>query len=209
VSTREAILEEARKQLNEKGVAATSAKRVAEALGISDGNLRYHFRTKEDLIQGLYEQLVERFNVQFAATENTIPNFQQYWQVTVYVFQQLDAYSFLMLDFAAIMRQYPKIHTHYRLLQKGRGEQLNALVEIWQDVGWLRTDLPKAQYDQLHILTNAFADYWVARAYILYEGPPEKRILVHAQSAFSIIVPYLTAEGLKEWEKVSQVMPEK
>ncbi|HAA10654.1 MAG TPA: hypothetical protein DCE41_02750 [Cytophagales bacterium] len=207
MSTREAILEEARKQLNENGVANTSAKRVAEALGISDGNLRYHFRTKEDLIWGLYQQLVERFNVKFEVPENTIPSFQQYWEVNLYIFHQLDAYSFLMLDFAAIMRQYPRIHAHYRVLQKGRGEQFNALIEVWQGIGWLRTDLPESQYDQLHMHTNAFADYWVARAYILYEGSPRERIMVHVRSAFAQIVPYLTPSGLAEWQKVDQIKP--
>ena len=207
MNTRDTILEEARRQLNEKGISQTSAKTVAESLGISDGNLRYHFRTKEALIRGLYDQLVERFNHHFAQGQDRLPLFEDFWIMLIYVFKQFESYSFLMLDFAAVMRSYPSIRDHYRQLQKQRYLQYKQLVAQWKEEGWLRTDLPDGQYQQLHIHMNAFNDYWISRAYILYEGPDENRVLFHAKSAYAMLVPYLTPAGMEEWNAVAQQIP--
>ena len=52
VSTKEAIVITAIELFNEKGTAAVSTNRIAEAMGISPGNLYYHFRNKEEIIHG-------------------------------------------------------------------------------------------------------------------------------------------------------------
>lgn len=205
MSTRSRILEEARKQFNQHGVAKTSAKAVAKALEISDGNLRYHFRTKEDLVWALYEELVARFDEGFELAPGHIPTFEDYWHMLGFTFTNLEAYAFLMIDFAGVMRMYPKIRTHYRELQKRRKEPFMFLVAIWQQQGWLRTDLPAKQFDELFSHLEVFHDFWIPRAYMLYEGPEEERLLYHQKGAFAMLIPYLTPKGVAAWQQVKQV----
>ncbi|MCR9239920.1 MAG: TetR/AcrR family transcriptional regulator [Rhodobiaceae bacterium] len=56
-TTADRILEAARRIFNEKGYASTSLTEIALAVGISQGNLTYHFPTKKDLVTRLEEQL--------------------------------------------------------------------------------------------------------------------------------------------------------
>ena len=49
VSTADRILEAGRRLFNERGYAATSMGDIAAAVGISKGNLTYHFPTKQTL----------------------------------------------------------------------------------------------------------------------------------------------------------------
>jgi hypothetical protein len=57
--TRDRILETALALFNKDGFAKVTTARIAAEVGISEGNLWYHFRTKRDLVVALWEQLAE------------------------------------------------------------------------------------------------------------------------------------------------------
>ena len=59
-TTAERILEAARRRFNEKGYASTTLTEIAASVGISQGNLTYHFPTKRDLVTRLQEEVAER-----------------------------------------------------------------------------------------------------------------------------------------------------
>ena len=56
MKTRDRILECALQLFNEKGEPNVSTMEVANEMGISPGNLYYHFHGKEPLILGLFER---------------------------------------------------------------------------------------------------------------------------------------------------------
>ncbi len=65
--TRNRILEASRRLFNEKGYAGTTLAEIAAAVGIAEGNLWYHFRTKRDLVVALEAGLRQRAREQRAA----------------------------------------------------------------------------------------------------------------------------------------------
>ena len=58
-ATASRILEAGREAFNRKGYAATSVTEIAESLGISQGNLTYHFATKRDLAMAIEEDVLQ------------------------------------------------------------------------------------------------------------------------------------------------------
>ena len=78
MSTREKILDTALALFNKEGTAAISTNHIAEAAGISPGNLYYHFRNKEEVIRELFERLSAANNatsrpVASSINTNTLP----------------------------------------------------------------------------------------------------------------------------------------
>lgn len=62
ISTRERIVEEARRLFNEQGYEHVTTAALAAHLGIAEGNLWYHFKTKRALLDALaarYAELIE------------------------------------------------------------------------------------------------------------------------------------------------------
>ncbi|MFN2494731.1 MAG: TetR family transcriptional regulator [Pseudonocardiaceae bacterium] len=55
--TRELIVQAALRLFRERGYERTTMRAVAEAAGVSVGNAYYYFRSKEELVQGFYDQL--------------------------------------------------------------------------------------------------------------------------------------------------------
>jgi len=55
--TRAQIVEAALRLFRERGYAGTTMRAVAEEAGVSVGNAYYYFRSKDELVQGFYDQL--------------------------------------------------------------------------------------------------------------------------------------------------------
>ena len=57
MSNRERILEASLRLMNDEGAPAAGTSRIAQMLGISPGNLYYHFRNREEIVRALFEAL--------------------------------------------------------------------------------------------------------------------------------------------------------
>ncbi len=57
--TKARILEVAIELFNEKGTRVVTTNHIAAAMGISSGNLYYHFRNKEEIIRAIFTQMNE------------------------------------------------------------------------------------------------------------------------------------------------------
>ncbi len=68
LTTRQRILEASRQLFNERGYAGTTLAQIAAAVGIAEGNLWYHFRTKADLVSALSEAVRGRVRDRIAST---------------------------------------------------------------------------------------------------------------------------------------------
>lgn len=202
MSTREKILHTARQMFNKRGIENASAKMIAAEIGISDGNLRYHFRTKEDLIYALYRQLAEGFDQQFISLDTAHQiNLTQIYVMLDSVYRRLYAHRYLMADFMAIMRKYTRIEQDYRQLIKRREQQFTRLIELFRLQGILKDDIPMSQYYQMIQQFYVFSDAWIGHAEIfMKEAGAEEKIRHYVHLAFSMIAPYLTEKGREQYE---------
>jgi AcrR family transcriptional regulator len=67
MKTRDKIIDTAIRLFNKRGTKAISTNRITAATGISPGNLYYHFRSKQDIIRAIFEQMdaygVEQYQI--------------------------------------------------------------------------------------------------------------------------------------------------
>src|SRR5258708_16462137 len=93
---REGLLRASRTLLNERGEGAVSLAQVAARLGISEGNLWYHFRAKRDLVAALSVELEARIEQNLsrppAAAGGQLADFADYTRQS---FRDMWEYRFL------------------------------------------------------------------------------------------------------------------
>ena len=210
MTTKEKILTKALELFNQKGVETITTRQIALALGMSQGNLCYHFPKKEAIIIALYKQLVQQFNelyLTFSAPSSTsgattissqlaISSFLKMIQLTNQYFVD---YKFLMLNFVQIMRWYPSIKTHYQALTTQRNEQTMGLFHSFQAAGLLTIEAYTGQYKQVIEQFMILNNFWLSHAEILYPKNESEKIDHFNQLVAAFIFPYLTEKGQLEY----------
>jgi AcrR family transcriptional regulator len=114
-STRNAILDTALGLFNEEGVAKMSTNRIAAALGISSGNLYYHFNSKEQIAEWLIRRFEDRVG-EVAAASESVAALDDMWLALHLTFEAIHAYRFIYRDIDYLIREFPKAGRRVRRL---------------------------------------------------------------------------------------------
>ncbi|WP_395007165.1 TetR/AcrR family transcriptional regulator, partial [Undibacterium sp.] len=77
--TRDRILDLSLKLFNDFGEPNITTTIIAEEMSISPGNLYYHFRNKEDIVNSLFIQFEEEINKKLAFPDGRKANIQDIW----------------------------------------------------------------------------------------------------------------------------------
>jgi AcrR family transcriptional regulator len=203
MTTKEKILCKALECFNREGADAVTVRSIAAELGMSHGNLCYHFPTTDDIIKALYFQLVEEMNAQIITnTEGAKIDIVFLAKMTKASFEGLYKYRFLLLDFVHIMRRMPEIKTHYRTLTKMRYIQFQFLISALEKNRYVKPQRIDNQYDTWIQSSILFGDFWLSNAEIIYEGSEENKVETYWRMFMRMGAPYLTAEGLRELDSI-------
>jgi AcrR family transcriptional regulator len=106
--TRERILESGLTLFNEEGIAAVSANRIASALGISPGNLYYHFSSKEQIAEWLARRFEQRV-AELTASSESVVALDDLWLTLHLLFEAIHEYRFIYRDVDYLVRESSKI----------------------------------------------------------------------------------------------------
>jgi AcrR family transcriptional regulator len=196
--TRERILDAGRRLFNERGYAATTQAEIAAAVGISQGNLTYHFATKRDLVAQLRSAVRERIRVRRAALVAG-PIADDYVEHLVFAMRLTRDYRFLLRDRAQFGDE-PGPQQADAELEADFAELSELLGRIEKD-GLFRRDL---EID-LRVLARSL---WIVGRYwtdYLRESEGLSRIRWAEQERgirhhFAVLLPYLTAAARREFE---------
>lgn len=199
-NTKEKIKTAARDLFNKQGLADTSLRNIAMKLGISQGNLNYHYKTKQDLVEALYYDLVAKMDEQVeGATQSSMIEL-----LYVSSLQSLTIfydYRFLLQDLFKICRENEIIRQHYIGLQQQRKKQFLYLFENLIQIGIMRVAEYEREYEQLYLRMQIVGDNWINTQVVLYPTL-EYPIDYFNKVLISMLYPYLTAKGKEEFLKV-------
>lgn len=120
MKTRDRILECALQLFNTKGEPNVSTLEIANELGISPGNLYYHFHGKEPLVLGLFERFQAELSPLLDPPADAQLAPEDYWLFLHLIVERLAQYRFLFQDLSNLAGRLPK-------LAKGIRQLLNAL----------------------------------------------------------------------------------
>jgi AcrR family transcriptional regulator len=112
-STRNRILEVGLSLFNDEGVAKMSTNRIATELGISPGNLYYHFASKEEITEWLVRRFDDRIAV-IAGTAGSVAALDDLWLTLHLLFEAIHEYRFIYRDVDYLIRTSGKIAQRVR-----------------------------------------------------------------------------------------------
>ncbi|HEU0225088.1 MAG TPA: TetR/AcrR family transcriptional regulator [Steroidobacteraceae bacterium] len=101
--TRQRILDVTLALYNEQGEPNVSTSLISAELGISAGNLHYHFRKKDELSAALLEQFVTELDALLPPPGWRADNVEDVWFLLHLILEALWRYRFLFRDLSGIM----------------------------------------------------------------------------------------------------------
>ena len=117
--TRERILETSLALFNAQGEPNVTTNHIADELGISPGNLYYHFRNKEDIVAHVFARYETRMDQTLVVPEDRLPDLEDVWLQLHLVFECMWDYRFLYRDLVDILSRNRKLKAHFaRILNR-------------------------------------------------------------------------------------------
>ncbi len=112
--TRERILATALEMFNAQGEPSVATTSIAFEMGISPGNLYYHYHSKEAIVADLFASFRHDIETTLAAPNERLPNAEDCWLFLHLVFEAIWKYRFIYRDINDLVARYRVIETQFR-----------------------------------------------------------------------------------------------
>lgn len=203
MTTKTRILETALRQFNEIGTDQATVRSIAEEVGISHGNLCYHYRNTDALIEALYDELIREIDEQVFQIQPPDIDMAGTVRSAGITFRLLYKYRFLMLDLVRITRRIGSLREKFRELMRLRRLQFRQGFQALIGKGLMREEWAPGFYD--HLTTNmlVLGDNWIPNAEIHFDEKGDVVVQYYLEAFLSLLVPYLTEKGLAEYRRVA------
>ena len=157
--TRERILDISLAMFNERGEPNVTTNHIADELEISPGNLYYHFRNKEDIVEHLFARYEARIDLALTVPEDRLPNLEDIWLQLHLAFEVMWEYRFIFRDLVDITSRNRKLRMHYaRTLRRATANAL-AVLKGLTEAGVMRASRAEIEATANNILL--VATFWM------------------------------------------------
>ena len=196
--TAERILDTTLELFNRFGEPNVSTTLISNELGISPGNLYYHYPAKEELITRLFERYDAALTELLRAAED-VRNVEDAWLFFHMLFELIWGYRFLYRDLNDLLSNNRKLEMHFQFVLQRKTRAVQAVLDGIAAGKALRIDARDAEpvaTSMVVVLT-----YWLSFEYVkdprraLEAGHAEKALLRGAFHVLSLVMPYLDAAG--------------
>ena len=109
MKTRDRILECALQLFNEQGEPNVTTLEIATEMGISPGNLYYHFHGKEPLILALFERFHNELAPLLNPPADARLDVEDYWLFLHLIVERMAQYRFLFQDLSNLASRLPRL----------------------------------------------------------------------------------------------------
>lgn len=200
MKTKERILEVALRLFNERGVTAVSSKHISDDMGISYGNLCYHFPKKDDIILRLYLNMQEELDKHFQVMKEEIYGFDFMVGSLRDILETFLRYKFIYLGFTRITRRFEEVRRHAVMQFERRRRMLREMLDFLIEGGFLKEPIVEGDYDRYVHLMQFMLNFWIADSETFYQGKEEDKIRYYLELFYSFMRSCLTQKGVQAFE---------
>ena len=202
--TKKAIVVHAVALFNQKGFLNVAIKDVAEGMGISPGNLTYHFKRKEHLLAAIQEILIGQTSGIIVPSGQylTLGHFERMFRQFIAV--QRD-YRFYFAEMPYLLEAYPATMHDYKTTTTQRLVDARKLVDYYITTNRLLQEKGRINYGHVIHSLWATSTFWtLGSALIDRQSPASDMPHQPMEALWGILLPFLTEKGYEEYLEIQQ-----
>ncbi|TFW26510.1 TetR/AcrR family transcriptional regulator [Massilia arenosa] len=162
--TRERILELSLRLFNEFGEPNITTTVIAEEMNISPGNLYYHFRNKDDIVNSIFAQFEAEIGRMLIVPEGRRSNLEDVWFYLHSMFELVWRYRFFYRDLNDLLSRNRKLELHFKEILNHKIRVARELCEDLRSEGSLEAS--DAEIGALATNMVVVATYWLSYEYV-------------------------------------------
>ncbi len=198
--TKSKILDISLRLYNQCGINNVSQRMISNELGISPGNLTYHFKRTEDILEQLFLNMVNEIDMIMEGGKTRDITLAELINLYVRTIRVLYKNKFFMIDFVHIIRHCDRINKKYvQVIQKRHFQHAQTILDLI-DNGFVKPPSFPGEYLALYERMSIIADFWMSREIINEGVVSEESINHYAFINMSQMYPYLTEKGKRDFE---------
>lgn len=192
--TAERILEVTLDLFNRFGEPNVSTTLISAELGISPGNLYYHYPAKDELINSLFDRY-ERALSELLNASDSVRDVEDAWFFMHTLFELIWQYRFLYRDLNDLLFKNRRLETHFQTLLAAKEQAMRHVLSGLHLGGALKMDLREAAPTANAMVV--VVSYWLSYEYVRdprHALEPDRAGLALLRGAFhalSLLLPYL------------------
>lgn len=200
LNTKQKIIQAAIRQFNEFGMANVRLQQIAQDVGISPGNLAYHFRNKEAVVEAVIDELYNE-DKEILAAYRLFPNLIDFDNQLSKYFSFIEKYPFYFLDFLEIERYYPEIQQKRLVHITKMISQIRKRFDFNQQRGVLTQEPKPGMYDDIAQTIWVLITFWLPQNLVRGKSSnPDSTYF--KEMVWNQLYPYFTPEGKAEFEQL-------
>jgi len=196
--TAERILDTTLDLFNRFGEPNVSTTLISAELGISPGNLYYHYPAKDELITKLFDRYDTALTELLRAADD-VKNIEDAWLFFHVLFELIWAYRFLSRDLNDLLSNHRRLETHFQFILQRKTKAVQAVLHGIGRASALRID--SRDVDPVATAMVVVLTYWLSYEYV--KNPrkalePESAGPALLRGAFHVLcllLPYLDEDG--------------
>ena len=201
--TRERIIELSHRLFNDFGEPNVTTSMIGDEMNISPGNLYYHFRNKDEILNTIFSDFEREMDTLLALPVKRRISVEDAWLFLHLVFELIWKYRFIYRDLNDLLSRNRIVETHFKRILD---DSLKVALSL---VGGMRESGELAATDaQILALANTIvlvATYWLSFEYVRNPRKPIDGAAMGrgAYHAMSMVAPYLAGDAKLLFEKLS------
>ena len=192
--TAERIREVTLALFNRFGEPNVSTTLISAELGISPGNLYYHYPAKEELINSLFNRFEASLNELLNASDG-VRDVEDAWFFMHSLFELIWQYRFLYRDLNDLLSKNRRLEMHFQSIIKNKSSAVRSLLDGMNRSGAMQID--SRQLDPTATNMVVVLTYWLSFEYVrdprraLEPENAQAALMRGAQHVLNLLAPYL------------------
>ena len=193
MTTKEKILAASLQLFNQKGFGAAKLYHIAQALEISRGNLTYHFKDKESLLEVHADRMVIRYN-EGLVKSIIVPSWHSLQKATIDFFEVQNEYGFIFFDKSVI--QLPIISEKLAQVRAKNIQAQMAMINVSIQMGNMNPEKVPGIYHNLCRSCWMISSIWqLAKSLQNMNEQGWDKIV------WSLLLPHFTDQGIESFKE--------
>ena len=192
--TAERILEVTLALFNRFGEPNVSTTLISAELGISPGNLYYHYPAKEELINSLFNRFENALSELLNASDS-VRDVEDAWFFIHSLFELIWQYRFLYRDLNDLLSKNRRLEMHFQSIIKNKSSAVKSLLDGMSRSGAMQID--SREMDPTATSMVVVVTYWLSFEYVrdprraLEPENAQAALMRGAQHVLNLLAPYL------------------